>query len=151
MFNIFKFFNGRNRKANDTATAIAAQSANCAAGGTASADMGNGSSVAQQPVPARAPQGTQTTQRPRSADCRKPTKLKWFLFYRSFADAMNGLPDASRHRLYDAMVNYAFHGITPQFEGLERSLWTLIKTRLDLNAYKATEKISKTNNEQSHG
>lgn len=64
---------------------------------------------------------------------------------------MNGLPDASRHRLYDAMVNYAFYGITPQFEGFERNLWTLIKTRLDLNAYKATEKISKTNNEQSHG
>lgn len=60
---------------------------------------------------------------------------------------MNGLSDASRLRLYDAMVNYAFYGISPQFKGFESNLWILIKTRLDLNAYKATEKTNKTNND----
>lgn len=147
MFKLNFLFHGRNRKANDTQPTGEQESASCAAGGTASADMGDGSPVAQQPLLARTPQGTPTPQRPRSADCRRPTKLKWFLFYRSFADAMNGLSDASRLRLYDAMVNYAFYGISPQFKGFENNLWILIKTRLDLNAYKATEKTNKTNND----
>ncbi len=147
MFDFFKFKNGRNCKADNTANAGAADTAGRPTAGTAPTDMDNGEGIAQQPLRERTAKGASSAQRQGSTDCKQPTRLKWFIFYRSFSDAMEGLSDESRLRLYDAMAAYSFYGIVPQLDGYEKNLWTLIRTRLDLNAAKAIEKSNKTKSE----
>lgn len=130
--------NGRNNQADNSQDAKGKDTGDCAACRTTSASVGDGESLAQQPVSAGSAQRASHAQRPSSIN-KDRNNLKWFIFYRSFADALDGLPDATRLRFYDAMIAYSFRGEEAQFQGFERNLWVLIRTRLDLNIEKATK------------
>lgn len=54
-----------------------------------------------------------------------------FSFYRSFDEAARDLPDADRLRLYDAMSDYVFRGIVPDFDGVMGIVWKLVRPNLD--------------------
>lgn len=54
-----------------------------------------------------------------------------FSFYRSFDEAARDLPDADRLRLYDAMSDYVFRGIVPDFDGVLGIVWKLVRPNLD--------------------
>lgn len=54
-----------------------------------------------------------------------------FSFYRSFRDAAMQLSDADRLRLYDAMCEYAFDGVYPDFDGVMGIVWTLVQPNID--------------------
>lgn len=54
-----------------------------------------------------------------------------FSFYRSFDEAARDLPDADRLRLYDAMSDYVFRGVYPDFEGVLGIVWKLVRPNLD--------------------
>lgn len=62
------------------------------------------------------------------------TNRKSFVFYRSFRDALNDLPDDMQGRLYKAVADYALDGAEPNFStGIESAVWKLIKTKLETN------------------
>ena len=61
-----------------------------------------------------------------------------FIFYRSYWDALRGLPDDSCGRLYNAIGAYALDGTEPKFkEGIELVVWKLIKPTLERSRKKS--------------
>ena len=56
-----------------------------------------------------------------------------FVFYRSFAEAIDDLPDDEQLKLYRAIKNYALNYIEPNLTGVSKTLWKLIKPQLDAN------------------
>ena len=59
-----------------------------------------------------------------------------FVFYRSFYDVVNLIPDAAmRCRAYTAICEYAFHGVEPAEEEdvLVRMVFTQAKPQIDAN------------------
>lgn len=60
-----------------------------------------------------------------------------FIFYRSFRDALDDLPDDVRGRLYKAIADYALDQIEPNFPiGVESAVWKLIEPQLKANMKK---------------
>ena len=58
----------------------------------------------------------------------------YFIFYRSFRDALNELPDDMRGKLYTAIADYALDFIEPTLDdAICRAFWSLIKPQLDAN------------------
>ena len=58
-------------------------------------------------------------------------KRTGFVFMPSYYDAIRPLPDEMRLRLYDAIIDYGVEGVTPELEGIEASLFALVKGNLD--------------------
>lgn len=56
-----------------------------------------------------------------------------FIFYRSFAEALEKLNQKSRLRCYDAIVAYALNGIEQDLDGIESAIFMLIKPQIDAN------------------
>ena len=56
-----------------------------------------------------------------------------FVFYRSFAEAIEILDDETRLKCYDAIVAYGIHGEEPELDGFSRTVFTLVKPQLDAN------------------
>ena len=54
-----------------------------------------------------------------------------YVFYASFDEALRELPDKSRLKVYDAVSDYALRGIEPDFNGMEKAIFILIKTQID--------------------
>jgi hypothetical protein len=60
-------------------------------------------------------------------------KKDTFVYYRSFWDAIQPRPDNERLALYDAIFLYAFDGKQSELQGVEHSIFTLIKPQIDAN------------------
>lgn len=60
-------------------------------------------------------------------------KKESFVYYRSFWDAIRTRPDNERLALYDAIFLYAFEGKQSELQGVEYSIFTLIKPQIDAN------------------
>ena len=58
-------------------------------------------------------------------------KRTGFVFLPSYYDAIRPLPDEMRLRLYDAIIDYGVECVTPELQGNEASLFTLVKGNLD--------------------
>lgn len=56
-----------------------------------------------------------------------------FVFYTSFSDAISELDEASRLAVYEAIVQYASTGVTPELSGVPKAIMTLIKPQIDAN------------------
>lgn len=56
-----------------------------------------------------------------------------FVFYRSFFEALEGLPVESYARLCTAIVTYGLNGEVASLEGIERNLFALIRPQIDAN------------------
>lgn len=52
-------------------------------------------------------------------------------FYRSYRDALRTLPEASRVKLYDAIMDYALDGIEPELDNTVAGMFILIKPNID--------------------
>ena len=57
-----------------------------------------------------------------------------FLFYRSFAQAMNGLPAEDYKKLMLILIDYALDGVEPEeMSGIAESMFILMKPQIDAN------------------
>ena len=54
-----------------------------------------------------------------------------FVFYRSFRDALSDLPIDGRARLFMAIADYSLDGIEPSLDGIELTIWKLIRPNLN--------------------
>ena len=68
----------------------------------------------------------------------KKIERKSFIFFRSYADALEELPDESYVRIMKAISHFALDGEEPKLEGLEKSFFLAIKPVL-LNSVKKYE------------
>ena len=55
------------------------------------------------------------------------------IFYRSFYESINELPDNNKLEIYNAIFSYSLNFIEPELTGLSKSIFTLIKPQLDAN------------------
>lgn len=55
------------------------------------------------------------------------------IFYRSFFESINELPDANKLEIYNAIFSYSLNFNEPVLTGLSKSIFTLIKPQLDAN------------------
>lgn len=56
-----------------------------------------------------------------------------FVFYRSFAEAISCLPDEDRLQLMDGLIEYALNETEPEFDGMAKGMFILIKPQIDAN------------------
>lgn len=56
-----------------------------------------------------------------------------FVFYRSFYDAIEQASDEEQLLLYRGISIYALNGIEPEFKGLLRAVWLVIKPQIEAN------------------
>ena len=64
-----------------------------------------------------------------------------FVFYRSYWEAIDCLPDdVSKCNIIKTICEYSLDGIEPNLEGIEKSIWTLIKPTLEssIKRYKSS-------------
>lgn len=54
-----------------------------------------------------------------------------FSFYRNYYELIKCLPDEDRLDLYDAILNYVFEDIEPNFDNLKKGIWINLKMPLD--------------------
>jgi hypothetical protein len=54
-----------------------------------------------------------------------------FVFYRSFYDAIKGLPLEQQAKIYNAISEYCFYQKQPKLDKISQSFFTLIKPQLD--------------------
>jgi hypothetical protein len=55
------------------------------------------------------------------------------IFYRSFYEALNGLDKDVKSNIYDAIFEYSLNGNLIDLQGIEKTVFTLIKPQLDAN------------------
>lgn len=58
------------------------------------------------------------------------------VFYRSFYEAIKGLPDAELVKSFKAIMEYALNDIEPEGDGIERTVFLLTKPQIDSNNQK---------------
>ena len=56
-----------------------------------------------------------------------------FVFYRSFADAIAGLPTEEYKKVMQAIIGYALDGTEPTAGGIEYTVFCLVKPQIDAN------------------
>jgi len=59
-----------------------------------------------------------------------------FVFYRSFYDSLKELPDDQKGVIFNAICDYALNQKLPEFDGVNKALFTLIKPQIDANMVK---------------
>ena len=57
-----------------------------------------------------------------------------FIFYRSFAEAIDDLPDTEQLMIYRTIKEYALNGKEIELSGIPKTLWKLIKPQLQANS-----------------
>jgi len=74
------------------------------------------------------------------------------IFYRSFYEAISGLPKEDQADIYNAILSYGLNFNEPKLDGVSKTVWTLIKPQIDANIKryingkqpKPKRKVSKT-------
>jgi hypothetical protein len=61
------------------------------------------------------------------------TKREWFVFYRSFWEAINELPEKNQLEIYKAISDYSFTLKEPELSWLSKTIWILIKPQIEAN------------------
>jgi hypothetical protein len=56
-----------------------------------------------------------------------------FIFYRSFAKALNAVDDETRLKVYDALVMYALDDEEPSCSGVAYAMFALMQPQIDAN------------------
>lgn len=57
-----------------------------------------------------------------------------FVFYRSFAEALNALPKTEKEKVLDFIINYALDDLEPEeAEGVAVAVFKLVKPQIDAN------------------
>lgn len=54
-----------------------------------------------------------------------------FSFFESFYDALCDFGDDDRLQLYDALMEFAFNGVEPEFTGFKATVWKLIRPNVE--------------------
>ena len=66
-----------------------------------------------------------------------------FVFYHEWAEAIKDLPDKERLEIYEAIIEYAETGKTPELSGTAKVAFGFIKPQLDRNAGKYEAKVER--------
>jgi len=56
-----------------------------------------------------------------------------FIFYRSFFESINELPEKNQMQLYKALIEFGLNGTEPDLKGVNKSIFTLIRPQLEAN------------------
>ena len=56
-----------------------------------------------------------------------------FIFYKSFAEAIDDLPDEDQLKIYRAIKEYALYEREAELSGIAKGFWTLIKPQIEAN------------------
>ena len=56
-----------------------------------------------------------------------------FIFYGSFVEALDELPDDIQLQVYRALSHYAIYGEEPNLDGIAKAIFALIKPQIDAN------------------
>lgn len=56
-----------------------------------------------------------------------------FIFYRSFFEAINELPQESQSEIYHAISDYSLNRVEPKLSGVSKTVWILILPQLQAN------------------
>lgn len=67
-----------------------------------------------------------------------------FIFYRSFAEAMEDMTDKQQLSFLKAIIKYALYGAETELKGIEKMAFTLVKPQLEAcaNKYEASKKCA---------
>ena len=60
--------------------------------------------------------------------------MEGFVFYRSFRDAIETLPDGQKLEAYQAIINYGIDGTEPAEPGIIQAIFMMAKPQIDANA-----------------
>lgn len=55
------------------------------------------------------------------------------IFYRSFFEAIQGLPVGEQSKIYNAIFSYGLNFTEPELDGISKAVWILIKPQIDAN------------------
>ena len=55
------------------------------------------------------------------------------VFYKSFVEALNELPDEDRLRLYDAILNFGIYDKEPELSGIDAAVFALVRPQIEAN------------------
>lgn len=69
--------------------------------------------------------------------------IEYFCAYHSYLQSMELLTDAERGRLFTALLEYSSTGITPEFKGNERFVFSGMRSQIDRDAKNYEEKCRK--------
>ena len=69
--------------------------------------------------------------------------IEYFCAYHSYLQSMELLTDAERGRLFTALLEYSATGITPEFRGNERFVFSGMRAQIDRDAKNYEEKCRK--------
>lgn len=56
-----------------------------------------------------------------------------FIFYRSYAEALEGLPDKNKLAIINAIISKSLNFEEPKLEGIEKNLFALIRPQIEAN------------------
>ena len=78
-------------------------------------------------------------------------KISGFTFFSSYHESLRDLEPEDRRALLEAIVDFVFEDIEPEFTGFKRTIWTLIVPNLitSKNKSKNAQKIPKRNQKKS--
>lgn len=74
------------------------------------------------------------------------TQRTSFIFYRSYKEAFDELSCDDRLEMYGAICEYGLDGVIPNFSGVKKALFNLIKPQIDANVRKYNKKVNSKNN-----
>ena len=57
--------------------------------------------------------------------------MNQFIFYKSFYEAMNNIPDEEQTKLFKMICNYCFKGEEPKEDGIAKALFIVMKENID--------------------
>ena len=60
-----------------------------------------------------------------------------FLFFRSYKESLDHLPDDMRGRMYTAIAEFALDGVEPKLEGVEMAIWLMVRPNLLISRKRA--------------
>lgn len=69
--------------------------------------------------------------------------IEYFCAYHSYLQSMELLNDAERGRLFTGLLEYSATGITPEFKGNERFVFSGMRSQIDRDAKNYEEKCRK--------
>ena len=60
-----------------------------------------------------------------------------FIFFRSYKESLDHLPDDMRGRMYTAIAEFALDGVEPKLEGVEMAIWLMVRPNLLISRKRA--------------
>lgn len=68
------------------------------------------------------------------------TEIKGFSFYKSYYECLEDLEKKDKYEVIEAMLDYVFKNKKPKFNGIKKTIWTLIEPNLNTSKNRSNAK-----------